>query len=123
MSEGLFWVDTRTVIFFPAARSKACFCAKESTRHSTQAFQQNGKLLGPHRNLENQKSWFSTETIGQIGVGSDGSADSETDSAMIAEEISHQHGDAIWDVCQIIDDIKLLLSSHRKFVNSKLRNY
>jgi hypothetical protein len=42
-----------------------------------------------------KKKWFSTETIGQIGVGSDGSADSETDSAMIAEEISHQHGDAI----------------------------
>jgi hypothetical protein len=42
---------------------------------------------------------------------------------MIAEEISHQHGDAIWDVCQIMDDIKLLLSSHREFVNSKLRNY
>ncbi|KAJ6969592.1 hypothetical protein NC653_034201 [Populus alba x Populus x berolinensis] len=43
-----------------------------------------------------------------------------TDSAIVAQALSQQHEDINWDIYQIIDDIKMLLSSHQDWQIEKL---
>ncbi|KAL3570513.1 hypothetical protein D5086_027762 [Populus alba] len=43
-----------------------------------------------------------------------------TDSAIVTQALSQQHEDINWDIYQIIDDIKMLLSSHQDWQIEKL---